>query len=69
MFVLPHLLGVKEVLSFGVMVSVRPVHARRAERWRSLQSVVPSSCRMQNVVCLEGVEIRAVYGVGDVMRW
>ena len=59
-FVFPQFVGVKEVLSLGEMVRVRPVQARRAERWRSVQSMVPSSWRMQKVVCLEGVEMRAV---------
>ena len=48
--VLPQRLGVRWVLSLGVMVRVEPVQARRARRWRMVQSVVPSRWRMQRVV-------------------
>lgn len=33
------------------------------------QSVVPSSCRIERVVGVEGVAMRAVSWVVEVMRW
>jgi hypothetical protein len=58
-----------EGVNIGVSVRVRPVQARRAVRCVSFQSVVPSRWRMQKVVCVEGVEMRAESGVVEVMRW
>lgn len=53
----------------GVTERLLPDQASRAFRWAMRQSVVPSRWRIEKVVCVEGVEIRALIGVVEVMRW
>lgn len=53
----------------GVGVRVWPVHAKREERLVTIQSVVPSRWRMEKVVVGLAVDIRAVMGVVEVIRW
>lgn len=59
----------RRVCTRGVTVRVWPVQARRAERWATIQSVVPSRCSTVNVVVGAFVDISAVRGVVEVMRW
>jgi len=46
-----------------------PVHASKAFLCASFQSVVPSSCRMVNVVSGDLVDISALMGELDVIFW
>lgn len=49
--------------------SVCPVQASSALRWATCQSVVPSRWRTEKVVVGDLVEIRAVIGVVEEIRW
>lgn len=53
----------------GVGDRVWPVQARRALRWDTIQSVVPSRRRTEKVVVGDFVATRAVMGVVAEMRW
>lgn len=59
----------RDVGRTGVTERLMPDHASRAFRWAMRQSVVPSRWRIAKVVCVDGVEIRALIGVVEVMRW
>jgi hypothetical protein len=48
---------------------VWPVQARRAERWVTIQSTVPLRWITDIEVMGLFVEIKAVIGVADEMRW
>ena len=68
MFVAPQYERLKEVDIVGVMLSVRPVQARRTLRWVTFQSVVPSSWRMQKDVFVDWVEMSREVVVVEVSR-
>jgi len=53
----------------GEGTRVWPVQARRALRWPTIQSVVPSRWRTEKEVLGDLVAIRAVMGVVEEMRW
>ena len=68
MFVAPHCARLREADIVGAMRIVLPVHASRALRCVSFQSVVPSSWRMQKEVLVDCVDIRSEMGVVEVTR-
>lgn len=53
----------------GVTLNECPVHARSADLCATIQSVVPSRCSIENVVVGDLVDINAVSGVVEDMRW
>jgi hypothetical protein len=58
-----------DVFARGVTERVCPVHARSALRCVAIQSTVPLRCTTTIDVIGDFVEMRAVIGLVDVMRW
>ena len=68
-WVAPQCAAPRERWRRGVGDRVWPVQARRALRWETIQSVVPSRWRTEKVVVGDFVATRAVMGVVEEMRW
>jgi hypothetical protein len=56
-------------LIVGDKDKVWPVHASRPFLWVTIQSTVPSRCNTENEVIGDFVEMSAVNGVVEDMRW